>query len=105
MKTYSIDWNFPISRNDIHRLCTPNGEVLLRFTTAAQNLGWHHSKPTLPAELKGTFPASAIIPALPEPQPSIYTYGPHQKTRQGITNAIGLRLDIEKKYTDGTAIG
>jgi len=40
MKTYSIDWNFPASRNDIHRLCTPNGEVLLRLMTATQNLGW-----------------------------------------------------------------
>ena len=87
MKTYSIDWNFPTSRN---------GEVLLRFTTATQNLGWHYGKPSQPAELKGTFSAGAIIPAFLEPQPSIYTYGPHQKTGQGITNAIGLRLDIEK---------
>jgi hypothetical protein len=95
MKTYS-NWNFPTSRNDIHRLCTPNGEVLLRFTTATQNLGWHHGKPSQPAELKGTFSAGAIIPAFLEPQPSIYAYGLHQKTGQGITNAIGLRLDIEK---------
>lgn len=49
--------------------------------------------------LRGTFSAGAIIPAFLEPQPSIYSYGQHKKSGQGITNAIGSWLDIEKSMS------